>query len=240
MHRHRLLALILLAFTATAGRAQTVQLEYDLRHTVDPTNNEKNFPRLSFEVVRVLGYGNLLAKVDADFTGRNNNLGKLYAQISHTLRFWPVPVWLHLEYSGGLGLIGESTDGFAINNTFAVGAARPFQMMGSWASTFLAYRVTNFDTPSHDLMYSFWWGKDVHPRVGITAYVVLWTINRNHGDAWTEDLSGKEFVAIGEPQVWFRLNDTFSVGSEVKLYYRVYSYSKRVLVYPTLAVQYSL
>lgn len=197
---------ILLAFPPSV-LAQTLQLGYDLRHSVDPQNNARDFTTFSFETYKSLDYGSLLMKVDADFTGRNNNLGKLYFQISHDLRFWPVPVYLHLEYSGGMGFTGETDAGYSINNTYSAGAAYPFRLLNSWASTFVAYRYTNFDAPSHDVMYSFWWSKEVLKRVSLTAYFVLWTISKNHGDAWTQHLSGKQFVGLGEPQIWYNLND---------------------------------
>lgn len=218
--------------------AQTIQTSYDLRHSVDGANNPRDFISLSFETFKSVDYGSLLLKMDADFNGKNNNLGKVYFQLSHSLKFWRPPVFLHLEYSGGLGFIGETTSGFHIGNNYAIGAAYPFQLLGSWASTFVAYRYSNFDRPSHDVMYSFWWGKSLHKKISMTAYFVLWTVNKNHGDAWTAHLRGKQFSGIGEPQVWYNVSKLFAVGTEVRLYYGVYDYSKRVLIYPTLAVKY--
>ena len=232
--------LMFLLFGAVPAVAQTVQLGYDLRHTIDARNNARNYATGSFEFFKALDYGSLLVKMEADFNGRDHNLGKLYAQISHSLTFWRFPVLLHLEYAGGLGFVGETSTGYPINNAYSIGAAHPFRLMNSWGSTFLAYRYTNFDRPSHDVMYSFWWAKDVHERVSVTAYVVLWTINRNHGDAWTQHLGGKALVGIAEPQLWYRLNEVVAVGSEIKLYYHVYAYSDRLLVYPSISLKYDL
>jgi hypothetical protein len=218
--------------------AQTIQVGYDLRHSVDPEHNGRDFVTASFETFESLTYGSVLLKVDADLSGRNGNLGKLYAQISHSLKFWDFPVLLHLEYSGGLGFVGETANAFHITNTYSVGAAYPFPLFGSWASTFLAYRFTNFDQPSHDAIYSFWWGRNLGKRVSVTAYFVLWTVNRNRGDEWTAGLSGKKLSGLGEPQVWFNVSQLFAVGSEVRLYYQVFDYDQRFQVYPTVAAKY--
>lgn len=232
----RILALALTTSSPVAG--QTIQLGYDLRHSADPAHNERDFVTASFEYFKSLSYGSALMKVDADLSARNGNLGKLYTQLSHSLRFWRPPVLLHLEYAGGLGLIDDTRNAYHITNTYSIGAAYPFRIAGNWASTFLAYRFTNFDTPSHDPIYSFWWGRDLGQRVGVTAYFVLWTINRNRGDEWTADLTGKKLSGIGEPQVWLNLNRQFAVGSEVRLYYQVFDYDERLQVYPTVALKY--
>ena len=230
--------LCLIAFYSSIVFSQTIQLGYDVRHSIDMQNNKRDFITFSYETYKSLEYGFLLMKLDADFNGRHNNIGKLYMQISHSLKFWSFPLALYLEYSGGMGFIGHTTAGYHISNSYAIGAAYPFQLMHSWASMSLAYRYANLDNASHDLMFSFWWGKAVHDRIRITAYIVLWTINKNRGDVLTQHLSGKEFSGIGEPQIWFNINKSFAIGSEVRLYYHVYSYSDSLLVYPTFAIKY--
>jgi hypothetical protein len=233
---HGLFALVLTTSSPVAGQA--IQIGYDLRHSVDPEHNQRDFVTASFDYFKTLDYGSVLLKVDADLGGRNGNLGKLYTQLSHSLKFWQPPVFLHLEYAGGLGFVGESQSAYHITNTYSIGAAHPFPLLGSWASTFLAYRFTNFDTPSHDPIYSFWWGRDLGQRVSVTAYFVVWTINRNRGDEWTADLNGKKLSGVGEPQLWLNLDKQFAVGSEVRLYYQVFDYDQPLQVYPTVALKY--
>jgi hypothetical protein len=227
-----------LALSAPAAAAQTVQLGYDLRHSVDPRNNDRDFVTASFEAFKSFDYGSLLMKLDADLSGRHGNLGKVYAQLSHDFRLGRFPLQLHLEYSGGLGFVGETETAYQIVNAYSAGAAWAFRLLGSWGSTFLAYRYHRFDRPSHDLVSSFWWGKDLHRRLSVTAYVVLWTQNRNRGDAWTQELEGKKLSGQGEPQIWFNVSERFAVGSEVRLYYHVFDYSNRLLIYPTIGGQY--
>ena len=199
-----------------------------------------DFLTFSFESFRQANYGSLLMKMDVDFNGKNSNIGKLYTQISQNLKFWNYPIFVHLEYSGGLGFISKTVSGYHINNTYSIGMAHTFQWMNGWANTFLAYRYTNFEKLSHDILYSFWWGKNIlREKVRLTAYFVLWTENKNHGDAWTQNLSGKKFLALGEPQIWYNFNKLFAIGSEIKLFYHVYSYSDHLLIYPTLAIKYN-
>jgi hypothetical protein len=46
--------------------AQEVQLHYDWRHSVDPRNNARNFPALTFKDFKSMDFGSFLIKVEAD------------------------------------------------------------------------------------------------------------------------------------------------------------------------------
>jgi hypothetical protein len=230
--------LVLAMTTASPAAAQTLQLGYDLRHTIDPGHNERDFVTGTFETFKAGSHGSLLAKLEADLSGKHNDLGKLYLQLSQSLKFWRFPVSLHLEYSGGIGVVGETETAYHIANTYSVGAESAFRLLKGWGSAYLAYRYTSLDRPSHDVASSFWWGRDLGRRVSLTGYFVLWTVNRNRGDAWTQQLHGKKLSGLGEPRLWVNLNQSFAVGSEVRLYYHVYDYADRLLVYPILAVKY--
>jgi hypothetical protein len=224
--------------TASPAAGQTLQLGYDLRHSIDPVHNERNFVSGTFETFKAADHGSLLAKLEADLSGENGNLGKLYLQLSHSLRFWRPPVSLYLEYSGGIGLVGETGSGYRIANTYSLGAASAFRLWHGWGSANLAYRYTSFGRPSHDVASTFWWGKDPGRRVSLSAYFVLWTVNRNRGDSGTQQLHGKKLSGLGEPRLWLNLNRSFAVGSEIRLYYDVYDYSDGLLIYPIMAIKY--
>jgi len=221
--------------------SQNLQVHYDTRHTFDPENNDRNFVTFSFETFKAASYGSLFMKMDADFIGSKDNMGKLYTEISHTFKFWKLPVSLHLQYSGGLGIVSANQSGYYINNAYIAGFAYPFQWKNAWFSTYIAYRYNNFNTPSHDIQYSFYWGGSIlEGKISLTGHLVLWTENNNHGDAWTQTLSGKKFLFLSEPQVWYNFNQFLAIGSEIKLFYHVYSYSDNLLIYPTVAIKYNL
>ncbi len=225
---------------STVVSAHNLQLHNDFRHSIDPENNDKNYATFSFETFKQAGYGSLFMKMDLDLKGRNNNIGNLYTEISHTLKFWKFPVFMHLQYCGGLGFINQTTNGYYINNAYLIGAAYPFQWQNAWFSTFLAYRYNNFDRISHDIQFSFYWGKNIlSEKISITGHFVIWSENNNHGDAWTDNLDGKKFLFLSEPQIWYNLNKLWAIGSEIKLFYHVYSYSDQLLIYPTVAIKYN-
>ncbi len=96
---------VLVSLISFQSFAQNIQLHYDLRHTVDPAANPRNFPTLYFEYFKAQDSGRafikpgaFLFKMQADLLGSGNNIGKMYMQVAQTLRFWKPQVFLHLSY----------------------------------------------------------------------------------------------------------------------------------------------
>jgi len=67
--------------------------------------------------------------------------------------------------------------------------------------------------PSHDLMYSlYWWRGFWNYKNRISVDLELYTQNKNLGDSFTSNLSGKRVSFFGEPQVWFKIITGLAVG----------------------------
>src|SRR6478672_6372938 len=143
---NRLCWLLLLACasttTARSAPAQELQLHYDWRHTVDPRNNARDFPALTFKSFKALEFGSFLLKLEANLDGTQHNVSQGYLEVSQTVRFWKAPVYALGEYSGGLGLFGGGSGGFYIANGYHVGVSYSFQMKGGWATAVVAYKHT--------------------------------------------------------------------------------------------------
>jgi hypothetical protein len=232
-------ASILFAVTgALPAGAQEVQLHYDWRHSVDPRNNARNFPALTFKDFKSMEFGSFLIKVEADLNGSRNNVSKVYSEISQTLKFWGPSVFLHLEYTGGIGLFDAASGGYYLDNAYLVGAAHPFRWEGSWASTYLAYKHTNFTRASHDPQFSIYWGKGFFSSWDFASTAVMWTQNKNHGDASTGSLSGKRFSFLSENEIWYKVAPRISVGSETRISVNVYATDHKLHVYPTIGGRY--
>jgi hypothetical protein len=239
---NRLFRLLLLGCVATAtarvAQAQDLQLHYDWRHTVDPRNNARDFPTLTFKSFKALEFGSFLLKLEANLDGAQHNVSQGYLEVSQTLRFWKAPVYALGEYTGGLGLFDGASGGFYIANAYLVGVAYPFRMNGSWASASVAYKHTNFSRASHDPQATLYWGRPLGKRWAFASTGVFWTQNRNRGDEFTASLEGKEGAFLVENEIWWRAFGLVSVGSEVRVSRNVYATDGRLLVYPTLGVRY--
>lgn len=221
--------------------SQNLQVHYDFRHTTDPKLNSKNFPTFSFEYFKnidTLDTGSFLLKLNAQLDGKNNNMGQVFTQVSQSLRFWNPKVYLSLNYSGGLGVTPTSF-GYYLYNSFGVGLAYPFQWKGAWVATSLCFRINVFDKPSYDPQFNLYFGKGFfNYKIFIAGSFVFWTQNRNQGNEYTKDLKGKKFVFFGDPQIWFKIKNGFSIGSRINVYYHLLSEDNQIQFYPTLGTKY--
>jgi len=224
--------------SARVAHAQDLQLHYDWRHTIDPRNNARDFPALTFKSFKAMEFGSFLLKLEANLDGAQHNVSKGYVEVSQTLRFWKAPVFALGEYTGGLGLFDGGGGGYYIANAYIIGAAYPFPWNGGWGNVSLGYKHTNFQRASHDPQMTLYWGRPLGRRWAFSSTGVLWTQNQNQGDELTASLSGKRASYLLENEMWWRAVGPVSVGSEVRLSRNVYATDGRVLVYPTLGVRY--
>jgi len=235
--------LLLSAFLLLAPTvfSQNLQLHYDFRHTVDPKLNPNNYPMFSFEYFKnidTVGTGSFLLKVQADLKGKNNNVGQVFTQMSQSLRFWKPKIYVSLSYSGGLGVTPTSF-GFYLSNAFGAGLSYPFQWKGAWIATSLIYRYSGFDKPSYDPQFTFYFGRGfVNYKIFVAGSFVFWTENRNQGTEYTQSQRGKKFAFFGDPQIWFKIKNGFSVGSRISVFYHLISNDDRIQFYPTLGTKY--
>jgi hypothetical protein len=225
--------------------AQTLQLHYDIRHSIDPKYNVKNFPTLYYEYFKsqdsglsIIKPGSFLLKMQADFLGQKDNMGKFYMQVSQSFRFWKPKIFLNLQYSGGLGITEPKQYSYYISNSFSLGLAFPFKLGEAYLSGVLNFKYLPYDKPSYDGLFTMYWWKGIwNYKVEFSGDLSIWTDNRNHGDIYTKDLSGKRFYFFAEPQFWYKLNNVFSFGTKVNMNYHVLTYDNVLQVYPTIAVR---
>jgi Domain of unknown function (DUF5020) len=233
--------LLFVVITGLNAITQNLQLHYDFRHSIDPKLNAKNFPTLSFEYFKLIdtvGTGSFLLKMQADFNGKNGNIGQVFTQVSQSLRFWKPKVYLYLNYSGGLG-VTPTVFGYYLANSYAVGISYPFQWKGAWLSANLSLRCNAFEKPSYDPQFTFYFGRGIaNYRFFTAGSFVFWTENRNRGDDPTRTFKGKKFAFFGDPQFWMKIKNGLSVGTRVNVLYHLLTEENILKVYPTLGFKY--
>jgi len=236
------LVIMFLIFPITA---QNIQLHYDLRHTISPTQNPHNFPTLYFEYFKkqdsghsFIKPGSFLLKTEADLFGASNNIGKFFLQVSQSFRFWKPKIFLSLQYSGGGGITEPKQYSYYIPNTFSAGAEYPFQWKAIYFTSQLYYRYVPYQRPSQDLLYSLYWWKGLfNYKLEVAGDFSVWTENINHGDGTTPTTKGKRFFFFAEPQVWLNISKKISLGSKINLFYHVNTSEDLFQIAPTLAIK---
>lgn len=228
--------------------AQILQLHYDLRHTVDPDRNPKNFCSLYFEYFKAqdstsafFKSGAFFLKVQTDMRGQQGNIAQSFIQASQSFRFWKPKINIAVQYSGGLGVTEPKQYSYYINNAFSVGPTYAFTWKGAFFSNTLSYTYNAMKKASNDLMYSFYWGKGFwNYKVEFAGDFELYTLSKNQGDAATQNLRGKRLCFFGEPQLWFNFNKTVGTGTRALLYYHVTTTDNVFQLYPTVALRFKL
>ena len=220
--------------------SQSLQLHYDFRHTLDPLHNSMNFPTIYFEYFKAKDTsGSFFIKTESDLNGANHNIGKFYTQVSQSFKFWNPKIYVQVQYSGGLGIAEPGSYGYYITNALSLGAVYPFQWKAAWFSTSLFYTYNAFKKPSHDFLYSLYWGRGFWTyKFEFSGDIELYTMNKNTGDSFTSNLSGKTVAFFAEPQVWFKIHNGFALGSKINIYYHVLNTENLLQAYPTLAARF--
>lgn len=236
---------VALSFCCITAFCQQLQLHYDLRRTIAPHQNAKNFATLYFEYFKTqdsgkafIKPGSFLLKTQADFAGERNNMSKFYMQVSQSFRFWQPKIFLSLQYSGGMGITEPKQYSYYINNTFSAGVDYPFKWGNTYLSSQLYFRYATYQKPSQDFLYTLYWWKGLfNYKAEFAGDFSVWTENKNHGDEYTKDLHGKRFSFFAEPQAWYNFNKWFAAGTKINMYYHVNTASNLFEVYPTIAVR---
>ncbi|MFZ4455681.1 MAG: DUF5020 family protein [Bacteroidales bacterium] len=237
------LFIAIIAMASLTISAQNIQLHYDMRHTMNAGNEDRNFVTATYEMLKFDKLGSWFMFIDADFNQKKNNIGAIYTEISRSFSLGKCPVQAHIEFNGGLFRTPDNF-GNSIENAYLVGAEYPFQLKGFNITTYLAYKYNSFAKTSHDVQWTgVWDGNILDNKVTLSGFIDVWSENKMNFDK-TEKLGGKKIILMTEPQIWYNLvPKKFSIGSEIEITRNFYPYPEtegRVYVYPTLAVKYTI
>lgn len=235
----------MLCFYFAPAFSQQLQLHYDIRHTIAPCVNTKNFTTLYFEYFKnqdsgkaFFKPGSFLLKMQADFIGERNNMGKFYMQVSQSFRCWQPKIFLDVQYSGGLGITEPKEYSYYINNRFSLGLSYPFRWANAYLTSQLNFKFVPYKKISSDFLYTLYWWKGLfNYKTEFAGDFSIWTENKNRGDDFTKALHGKRFSFFAEPQFWYNISNQFSIGTKTNMYYHVNTTDDIFEVYPTIAVR---
>jgi len=206
--------LILFAFfTAFTLSAQNLQLHYDF---------EREHLTTTFEFFKVDKYGNTFTFIDFDY---NSDVGvsSAYYEIARVLKTEKMPVGVHVEYNGGL------SNQFSFNEAWIFGANYS-KANAKWGfSTYAGYKAFTGAGKGNFQVTGTWYWNIVKDKLTCSGFA----------DLWTENGLSEKTVFLSEPQLWFHLNKSFSVGGEVELTNN-FAYDFNFNVRPTLGIKWNI
>ncbi len=232
-----LLSFVAIVLMPQMMKAQNVQIHYDMGSTIykkgeAPATN----PALltTFEKFSADKWGSSFFFMD--MTYRTTGMEQLYMEVFRNLRFWELPIDVHIEYNGGL------TNGFSFNNTFLLGANYSLNASdytcGFSVTPSLKY-FAKAKNPYSAQLTTAWYAHLFKGMISFTGFA----------DVWGDDLGGQNnLVFLSQPQLWLNLNKikgvpkelNLSVGGEVELSYNFPFGHGKFYTIPRLGIKYTL
>ncbi len=202
--------------------AQNFQLHRDF---------ERDHFTTTFELFKVDKYGNTFTFVDFDYNASSGISGGYY-EIARVLKTAKMPVGLHVEYNGGLGTFGpeSSQGGYTINDAWIFGANYS-KGNAKWGfSTYAGYKAIKNADEGNFQITGTWYVNLIENKLTFSGFA----------DLWTENGLSDNTVFLAEPQLWYHLNKTFSVGGEIELSSNFAGGNDTIKGRPTLAIKWNI
>lgn len=240
MFRKLIVTAISLLFI-TSIYAQNLQLHYDARHSLYGNDAAPtDYLTATFEMFKPDKWGQTFMFIDFDFNFNKRSPGLAYAEISRAFKIGDFPLMPHIEYNGGLGLVKGTDFGFSIPNAYLAGVEYPFQLGNFFMGTYVVYRLNAFPQYSHDVQWTVTWNSTLaNGKLSLAGFADIWTEDKKFSEG--ADATGKKFIFISEPQIWYNITEHFSIGGEVELSYNFVNKFNESKFYaiPTLATKWN-
>ncbi|MDY6121999.1 MAG: DUF5020 family protein [Porphyromonas sp.] len=217
------------------GKAQNVQLHYDFGHLrSDDLHKERPVLTSTVEMFRPDRWGSTFFFIDMDY--KDSGIKSAYWEIARDLRFWSLPISLHLEYNGGL------SNRFSYNDAYLLGASysynAPDHSYGFGITPSYKY-LAKYERPHSAQLTATWYCHFANGLLSFTGFADLWADRDAKGDGIP--------VFLSEPQLWFNFNKlkslpedfNLSIGTEVELSYNFPTKNETVYAIPTIAMKWT-
>ncbi len=222
--------LMALGVLSTLTYAQTnLQLHYDF-------GAGRNYLTSTIERFKPDAKGSTFFFVDMNYNAGGPT--EAYFEIARELKFWDGPISAHIEYNGGLhveNLVNpQTTIAFQINNAYLLGATYSMNSQDFSKGLSLSAMYKNIQgnaSPHNFQLTAVWYMNMLKGKVSFTGFADFW--KEKNGFLQTD------YVFLSEPQLWYNINKTLSVGGEVELGYN-FAGVAGFKACPTLAVKCNL
>lgn len=226
MKKHLFLLVLLTVGLWPLVQAQNIQLHYDFG-TGD--NGEQSIDREYFtttlEMFKTDNMGATYWFVDMDYNAEDDKgMSFAYWEIVRTFQI-PKVKYIRPEIA--------YNDGMFINRAWLFGVNIPVLQGETMLTTSLYYRAENNAETADFQFTAVWLHNFFNNRLTFYGFVDLWTMDKfdETGEA------DKQTVFLTEPQLWYNLNEHFSLGGEIEISKNFISFDDDVEVMPTLGAK---
>jgi len=210
--------------------AQNLQLHYDF---------EREFITSTFKYGKFTEKSNTFMFLDMNYS-RKDGAGLAYWEISHEFKINSVfeGFGIHVEYNDGL-LFGDKEIpalGLPINKAFLLGVGFPIKIGNFTLNTAVMGKYFGgYDDNSLDGQLTFVWSQMFFDgKLTFQGFANFWSQDLNNNGT-------KYGVFLAEPQLWYNINKSISVGSEVEFSKNFVPIDAgKFMVRPTVAVKWNI
>ena len=176
----------------------------------------------TFEMFKMDKYGNTFTFIDFDYNAAVGT-GSAYYEIARVLKTEKMPVGLHVEYNAGLSNAFSFNEAWIFGANYSKGGAK-------WGfSTYAGYKAFTGAGEGNFQVTGTWYVNIIENKLTFSGFA----------DLWTENGLSEKTVFLSEPQLWYHLNKSFSIGGEVELANN-FAYEFEFKVRPTLAIKWNI
>lgn len=232
-----------MVLVAIVAGAQNLQVHYDFgRHFYETEEGSRQSVTATFEQFKADNLGSWYYFIDLDID--RSGMRGAYTEVSREFNFAKASessaFAAHLEYDGGLNRYGSfqtsALAGVAWNGHSA-DFSKTYSVQALYKQFFKhnnGYGV-NYDAYSSFQLTGVWGLTFADKKVTFSGFIDLWRGEKADGHG--------QLVLLTEPQLWYNVNDKFSVGTEIEVsnnfVYPDVTTGKNFYVNPTLAVKYN-
>lgn len=212
---------IIIVLAANSLKAQNLQLHRDF---------ERELFTSTFELFKMDNYGNTYTFIDFNYNA-SSGMSLAYFEIARVLKTKKMPLGVHVEYNGGLGTFeadGEQK-GYTINSAWIFGANYSKGNEKWGFTTYAGYKAIKNSGKANFQVTGVWYFNFLNDRVTFSGFA----------DLWSENGLSDKLIFLSEPQFWYNLNKSFSVGGEVEFsnnFAGIYEFKVR----PTLGIKWNI
>lgn len=221
------LPLILFLFIITTVlKSQNIQLHYDF-------GDGREYFTTTVENFKPDAFGSTFFFVDFNYNKRGAT--EAYWEVARDLKFWDEPIALHIEYNGGLN------KNIQFNNCYLLGASYSWNAPDfSKGFTFQAmYKyIERNDEPNNFQLTAVWYWNLLDGKLSFTGFADFWKEKHYVSkDNFRNHIKKSDYIFLSEPQIWYNINNSFSIGSEIELS-KDFAGMDGFKIMPTVAIKY--
>jgi hypothetical protein len=210
---------IITFFIAITVSAQNLQLHRDF---------ERGHFTTTFEMFKMDKYGNTFTFVDFDYNA-SVGTGQAYFEIARVLKTEKMPIGLHVEYNAG------HTNNFTFPEAWIFGANYSKGNAKYGFSTYAGYKAFTGAGEGNFQVTGTWYVNLLENKLTFSGFADYWSEKGDFTFGYTD-----KKVFLAEPQLWYNLNKTFSVGGEVEISSNFAGGNDAIKGRPTLAIKWNI